>query len=68
MSTALEKALDNLRQLPEDRQMALVEQFDEMIARAKMDTRLAASEARGGETPSDVFFSELRAQYGTVEP
>ena len=64
MNTTLQKALEELRQLPEDRQTTLVERFDEMVARAKIDTRLAANEARGGETASDTFFSELKAQYG----
>lgn len=64
MSANLKKTLEELRRLPEDRQATLVERFDEMVARAKIDARLAASETRGGETPADTFFSELKAQYG----
>jgi hypothetical protein len=49
MSATLQKTLEELRRLPEDRQVALVERFDEMVTRATIDARLAASEARGGE-------------------
>jgi hypothetical protein len=65
MSATLQKTLEELRRLPEDRQVALVERFDEMVTRATIDARLAASEARGGETGSDSFFAELRSQYGS---
>ncbi len=64
MSANLKKTLEELRRLPEDRQATLVARFDEMVARAKIDSRAAASEARGGETPADTFFSELKALYG----
>ena len=64
MNSALQNALEELRELPEDQQTTLVQRFEDMVARAKIDARLAASEARGGETPSDTFFAELRARYG----
>ncbi len=60
----LQKALEELRELPDDKQASLVAQFEDMIARAKIDAKLAASEERGGETSSDMFFSQLRAQFG----
>jgi hypothetical protein len=64
MRTTLHKALQELRRLPENRQTALVERLDELVACNKIDTHLAASEARGGETPSDNVFSELRTLCG----
>jgi hypothetical protein len=39
--------------------------MQQMISRAKIDARLAQSEARGGETPADAFFAELKQQYGS---
>jgi hypothetical protein len=64
MSTGLKQALEALQELPEPAQTTVVERFQQMIARAKIDGRLAQSEARGGETPADAFFAELRAVYG----
>ena len=64
MTTILQKTLKELRELPEDQQENLLAQFEDMIARAKIDAKLAASEKRGGETPTDVFFTRLRAQFG----
>jgi hypothetical protein len=64
MSRTLDKALAELSELPEDQQATLVARIEDMIARAKVDARLAASEERGGEMPSDVFFAQLRARYG----
>ena len=64
MSVSLRKALKALQQLPEDSQAALVERFQDMVARARIDAKLAESEARGGETASDTFFAELRAEFG----
>ncbi len=56
--------MEELKLLPEEQQTTLVERLQDMISRAKIDTRLAQSEARGGETPADVFFAELKKQYG----
>ena len=64
MSTDLKHAVEELKRLPEEQQTTLVERLQDMISRAKIDTRLAQSEARGGETPADVFFAELKKQYG----
>lgn len=64
MNATLQKALAELERLPADRQSIVVEQFEELVARAKIDERLAASEARGGATPADTFFAELKAEYG----
>ena len=64
MNTTLQKALEELEQLPADRRSTVVERIGELVARAKIDERLAASEARGGATPADIFFAELKAEYG----
>lgn len=62
MQQTLQKALDKLHELPEAQQATLITQFADMIARAKIDARLAASEDHGGETRTDIFFEQLRAQ------
>lgn len=64
MSALLKKTMEELAELPEDQQETLAERFQHMVARAKIDARLSAAEARGGETPSDQFFAELKAHYG----
>ncbi len=64
MNTILQKALEELEQLPEDRRSTVVERIGELVTRAKIDERLAASEARGGATPADTFFAELKTEYG----
>ncbi len=64
IATTLQKALDELRELPKDRQATLDARFEDMIARVKIDAKLAASEKRGGETPADEFFVQLRARFG----
>ncbi len=68
MNSALQKALEELRELPEDQQTTLVQRFEDMVARPKIDARLAASEARGGETPSDTFFAELIPKVHNIDP
>lgn len=64
MTTTLDKALRELQELPPERQSTVIERLGELIARAKVDERLAASEARGGATPADEFFADLKARYG----
>jgi hypothetical protein len=68
MNTTLQKALAELEQLPADRRSTVVERFGELIARAKIDERLAASEARGGAIPEDAFFAEVKAEYEKLVP
>lgn len=51
-------------QIPEDSQAALVERFQDMVARARIDAKLAESEATGGETAANAFFAALRAEFG----
>jgi len=57
MTTPLQKTLDELHELPEDQQESLLAQFEDMIARAKIDAKLAASEERGCETRADISLS-----------
>ena len=64
MSTDLKHAVEELKQLPEEQQTTIIERLQDMVSRAKIDARLAQGEARGGETPADVFFAELKKQYG----
>ena len=63
MNTILKHTIDALEQLPEAQQQELAGRFQTMVARAKIDAMLAEGEARGGETPHDQFFAELKAQY-----
>lgn len=64
MNTTLQKALQELEKLPEESRSTVVERIGELVARAKIDERLAASEARGGATPADKFFADPKAEHG----
>ncbi len=63
MNAILKQTLDALEQLPEAQQQELAARFQSMVARARIDAMLAEGEARGGETPHDQFFAELKALY-----
>ncbi len=65
MNTTLQKTIEELTALPEDKQSVIVERLEDMISRATIDMKLADAEARGGKTSSDTFFAELRSQYGS---
>ncbi len=64
MNTDLKHAVEELKQLPEEQQMTLVECFQDMINRAKIEAELAQAEERGGETPTETLFARLKRQYG----
>ena len=64
MSTDLKHTVEELKQLPEEQQATIVERLQDMVSRAKINARLAQSEARGGETPADTFFAELKKRHG----
>ena len=64
MNQALRKAIQEAEGLPDAEQEELAHALLTMVARKKINARLAASEARGGETPHDAFMTELRQRYG----
>ncbi len=64
MNTDLKHAVEELKQLPEEQQTTLVERFQDMISRAKIEAELAQAEERGGETPAETLFARLKKQYG----
>jgi len=64
MNQTLKKAIREVEMLPESDQEELGQALMDMAARKKIDARLASAVKRGGATPSDEFFAELRARYG----
>lgn len=64
MNQTLKDAIREVEALPEKEQEELARALMEMAARKKLDARLDAALARGGRTPQDEFFTELRARYG----
>ena len=64
MNLTLKKAIREIEALPESEQEELGQALLDMAIRKKIDARLAAAVKRGGATPSEEFFAELRARYG----
>lgn len=64
MNQTLKNAIREIEALPEAEQEELAQALLDMALRKKIEARLAAAVKRGGATPSDEFFAELRARYG----
>lgn len=60
MNQILTKAINEVSALSEDDQNEIALQILDLAARKRLDAMLAASEARGGSTPSEQVFKELR--------
>jgi hypothetical protein len=58
----LTKAINEVSALSEDDQKEIALQILDLAARKRLDAFLAASEARGGSTPSDQVFRDLRSR------
>jgi hypothetical protein len=64
MNQTLKEAIRAVEALPEAEQEELAQKLFHMAERKRIDAKLAAAEARGGETPHEEFMAELRARYG----
>jgi uncharacterized alpha-E superfamily protein len=64
MNQTLKNAIQEVEALPEAEQEELGRALMDMALRKKIDARLEAAVRRGGATPHDEFFAELRARYG----
>lgn len=64
MNQTLKKAILEVEALPEAEQEELGQALMDMALRKKIDARLDAAVKRGGSTPHDEFFAELRSRYG----
>jgi hypothetical protein len=64
MNQTLKNAIREAEALPEAEQEELGRALMDMAMRKKIDARLEAAVSRGGSTPHDEFFAELRARYG----
>ena len=60
MNQILTKAINEVSALSEDDQNEIALQILDLAARKRLDAMLAASQARGGSTPSKQVFKELR--------
>lgn len=63
MNQTLKTAIREVEALPEDVQEALAQALLKMALRKKIDAKLAASEAEGGEQPHVEVVGRLRAGY-----
>lgn len=63
MNQSLKDALREISALPDDDQEEIAQAILVMAARKRIDSRLAASEARGGNTEHHAFMTELRSRY-----
>jgi hypothetical protein len=64
MNQTLKNAIREVEALPEEEQEELGLALMNMALRKKIDARLEAAIKRGGATPQDEFFADLRARYG----
>lgn len=62
MNQIIKDALKELSGLSDEQQKDIGERLRDLIARAKIDQHLADAERRGGTTPSDRVFAELRRE------
>lgn len=65
MNQTLKDAIKEVEALPEEEQEEIAQALLVMAARKRIDARLAAAEARGGQTPHEDFMAELRSRYGS---
>ena len=63
MNQTLKDAIREVEALPEEEQEELAQALMDMAVRKKIDARLAAAVKRGGATPQEEVFTELRARY-----
>jgi len=62
MNQTLKEAILEVEQLPEAEQEELAEALLVMAARKRIDAKLAASEAQGGELTTEEVFARLKAE------
>ncbi len=65
MNQTLIDAIREIEALPDAEQEELGRELMRLAARKRIDAMLAEAEARGGATPNEVVFAELRAKYGS---
>jgi hypothetical protein len=63
VNQTLKEALREVEALPDAEQEELAQALLEMAVRKRIDAQLAEARQRGGATPSEEFFAELRARY-----
>jgi hypothetical protein len=63
MNQTLKDAIREVEQLPDAEQQELAEALLVMTARKRIDVKLAAAEARGGEIPQSDVFAKLKAKH-----
>jgi hypothetical protein len=61
MNAILKRTIDAFSKLPKAQQEELALRFQEMVAHAEIDAKLARSEAHGGAAPHDSVMAELRS-------
>ena len=64
MNERLKQAVAEIELLPEEDQDAIALELRKIAARRRIDARLAASEARGGEIPHEEAMDRLMRKYG----
>ena len=63
MNQMLSKAISEVSALPEADQNEIALEMIDSAARKRIEALLLESEARGGRTPADEYFKELRSRY-----
>lgn len=63
MNQILSKAISDVSALSEADQNEIALEMIDLAARKRIEAMLVESEKRGGRTPADEYFKELRSRY-----
>ena len=64
MNQIFKRAVSEVSALSDDAQEEIAQKMLDLAERKRIDALLRASEERGGETPSNVVFAEMKRRYG----
>ena len=63
MNQIFQKAISEVSALSDDAQEEIAQKMLDLAERNRIDERLKAAEKRGGATPSEVVFAEMKRRY-----
>jgi hypothetical protein len=63
MNQIFKKAISEVSALSDDAQEEIAQKMLDLAERSRIDERLNAAEKRGGSTPSNVVFAEIKRRY-----
>jgi hypothetical protein len=65
MNQIFKQAISEVSALSDDAQEEIAQKMLDLAERSRIDERLIAAEERGGGTPSNVVFAQVKRRYGS---